>query len=380
MYKIIQLSLLLLSISNRVSSQTTATFTQSTAVTPASGMLSSPSNLTVSGMPNFITKVIVTLSGVSHTDRARRLSTFLKAPDGTSVILFGRAGTDAPISNLTLTFDDAASKVPDLSVTTNWTTGTYKSGYGPSNYFSTTPYNAAPYCVNCDQGGGPGVVPGHRALANLNNLNPNGTWTLYVGDEIAGGSASVGSWSITITSQATTLPIDIFSFTAKNQDKAVLLNWVTASELNNDYIELQKSVDASNFETITTLKGAGTTTQKNTYSYLDESPFDIKNQSTSDILYYRLKQMDTYGKGTFSNIISVLKSTTAKVIFYPNPASHHIYIENILDIQGFSITDILGKTVMQGQYSPASALDISRLSSGYYFLNIQLDKIKFFKN
>lgn len=380
MYKIASLCLLLLSMSSSITSQTTATFTQSTDITPATGTLSSPSNLAVSGMPNFITKVIVTLGNVSHTFRARRLTAFLKAPNGTSVIVFGRAGTDAPISNLTLVFNDASSNIPDLSIMTNWASGTYKSGYGSSNYFSTSPYNAAPYCVNCDDLANPGDVPGHRALANLNNLNPNGSWTLYVGDELTGGLASVGSWSLTITSQATLLPIDILSFTAKKQDKAVSLNWVTASELNNDYIELQKSADANQFETITTLKGAGTTNQKNFYTYLDKSPFDIKNQSASNIVYYRLKQVDTDGKWTYSNIISVVKSTTAKVIFYPNPASDHVYIENISDVQDFSITDILGKTIMQGQYSPAATLDISPLPSGYYFLNIQSDKIKFFKN
>jgi hypothetical protein len=379
MYKITRLCLLLLCMSSSIKSQTTTTFTQATDITPATGTLSSPSNLTVSGMPNFITKVVVTLGGVSHDFKARRLTAFLKAPNGKSVIVFGRAGTDNPISNLTLIFDDASSNIPDLSITTNWTSGTYKSGYGASNYFSTAPYNAAPYCVNCDDLANPGVVPGHRALANLNNLNPNGTWTLYVGDEISGGLATVGSWSLTITSQAT-LPIDLISFTAKKQEKAVLLNWVTASELNNDHIELQKCADANQFETITTLKGAGTSTQKNFYTYLDKSPFDIKNQSASNIVYYRLKQVDTDGKWTYSNIISVVKSTTTKVIFYPNPTSDHIYIENISDIQGFSITDILGKTVMQGQYSPASALDISPLPSGYYFLNIQSDIFKFLKN
>lgn len=61
------------------------------------------------------------------------------------------------------------------------------------------------------------------------------------------------------------LPIELLEFTAKSDlNNSVALEWTTASEVNNDYFELQKSNDGVNFETFAKVKSKGNSnTQKN---------------------------------------------------------------------------------------------------------------------
>ncbi len=213
----------------------------------------------------------------------------------------------------------------------------------------------------------------------------DGAVNLLTGSSLLGrglskaGAISLNNNIVTICTSSP-LPIELISFSAKKQDNDVLLNWATASELNNDRMELQKSFNASDFETIATLKGSGTTNEKSVYSFLDKTPFEKTGTPALNIIYYRLKQIDFDGAFENSRIISIVDETTGKVVLYPNPASDLIIIMNISNFQDFSVTDILGRTVINGQYDPGNSLDISKLQTGCYFLNIQALKIKFLKN
>jgi len=52
------------------------------------------------------------------------------------------------------------------------------------------------------------------------------------------------------------------SFTAEAVDGNVDLNWVTASELNNDYFNIEYSKDGNSFTSVITRTGAGNSTEK----------------------------------------------------------------------------------------------------------------------
>jgi len=97
------------------------------------------------------------------------------------------------------------------------------------------------------------------------------------------------------TDNATTLPITLLNFDAEKQVKSVLLNWVTLSEINNDYFTVEKSKDGKNFEFVGTVQGAGNSLEKLRYDLIDPSPF-------SGVSYYRLKQTDFNGEYTFSEL------------------------------------------------------------------------------
>ena len=102
-----------------------------------------------------------------------------------------------------------------------------------------------------------------------------------------------------------TLPIKLKSFSCKHVKNDVELNWVTASETNNEYFSLERSVDGINFTVIGKVQGSKNSTIDISYSFTDDTPEE-------DINYYRLKQTDFDGKFTYSDIKSVRikKNTT----------------------------------------------------------------------
>lgn len=101
------------------------------------------------------------------------------------------------------------------------------------------------------------------------------------------------------------LPIELFSFTGFSDNRTNVLTWETASEKNNDYFELERSVDGEVWETVAKVDGAGTTTDVHTYSYLDTDFEYVMN-------YYRLKQVDYDGTEKESGIIVIDNSVRNK--------------------------------------------------------------------
>jgi len=93
------------------------------------------------------------------------------------------------------------------------------------------------------------------------------------------------------------LPVELVGFTAKEYMGNVLLNWITASEINNDYFEIYWSKDAINWEVIGNKKGAGNSNIVNSYFY--------KHLNTEVNNYYKIKQVDYDGNSKFSKIIYV---------------------------------------------------------------------------
>lgn len=129
----------------------------------------------------------------------------------------------------------------------------------------------------------------------------------------AGGSND--GFSVTTSAPGIPLPIELLSFTARVESNKVVLDWITASELNNDFFNVQRSRDGLLFENIAQVDGAGTTNQKQYYSLTDELPFEGRS-------YYRLLQVDFDGSYSFSGVVSALVTEgneNDKVWIYPNP-------------------------------------------------------------
>lgn len=110
-----------------------------------------------------------------------------------------------------------------------------------------------------------------------------------------------------------TLPISLISFTGHAVGYENQLNWSTASELNNDYFDIQKSSNGKDFTTIGKINGAGNSSETNEYSFIDRTPF-------SPITYYRLQQNDFNGHHDYSNIISIKNDASDYFNVFPNPS------------------------------------------------------------
>ena len=113
----------------------------------------------------------------------------------------------------------------------------------------------------------------------------------------------------------TAVPVELTSFAANISDRKVILNWQTATEINNSGFSIQRSNDNVSFKEIAFVQGHGTTTDKSVYSYTD-------NSALSGKYYYRLKQLDFNGSFSYTSSIEVnigIPKNFSLDQNYPNP-------------------------------------------------------------
>ena len=120
------------------------------------------------------------------------------------------------------------------------------------------------------------------------------------------------------------LPVTLLSFDAVLENDAVNLNWITSSEINNNYFQVERSTNGFDWNTIGQIKGHGSSQTQNNYAAVD----NLSDIVASGTLYYRLKQVDYNGGFTYSEIRPVeITLKTFAVQTYPNPANQYINID-----------------------------------------------------
>jgi photosystem II stability/assembly factor-like uncharacterized protein len=177
------------------------------------------------------------------------------------------------------------------------------------------------------------------------------------------------------TSTGGVIAIELTSFTASvlQNEKAVKLNWATATETNDSGFEIQRNGDSplpggerKGWVNIGFVPGFGTTTEPKTYSFIDE---DI----TTGIYKYRLKQIDFDGSFTYSNEIEVEVDFTPKefVLYqnYPNPFNPSTTISwqsPVSSWQTLKVFDVIGNEVVTlvDEYRPAGKYEIEFSAKG----------------
>lgn len=180
-----------------------------------------------------------------------------------------------------------------------------------------------------------------------------------------------------ITEEPAPLPVSLVSFYAMLADGKVELNWVTASEQNNDRFEIERSPNGIDYQMINTMRGAGTTNERVHYNYTDRKPL-------IGISYYRLKQVDYNGASAYSRTIAVKNdSRVAEISMYPNPTAEVLQVELGAPARNIQIriVNTVGQVVYTQEVSKLSSrqrfhLDVSRLPKGAYHLLIQSDELE----
>jgi hypothetical protein len=165
------------------------------------------------------------------------------------------------------------------------------------------------------------------------------------------------------------LPTELLSFSVEEMPENIAINWVTASEKNNDYFNVERSIDGINFTSIAKKNGAGNSTQILNYSFFDDNPF-------IGMSYYRLKQTDYDGATTYSNTKSVVFNMANGLVFniYPNPFSGKTTFHSTKNLKGSKliILNSFGQQVKQitNLSQQTFTLHCEGLSSGLYFINL----------
>lgn len=186
----------------------------------------------------------------------------------------------------------------------------------------------------------------------------------------------------TINIGQTPLPIQLISFDATlNKNQLVDLNWTTLSEINNDYFSIEKSKDATNWDVLSTINGAGNSNLEIDYYTIDENPYPGIN-------YYRLKQTDFDGVHSYSSIqkIEIKPDVLNDLHVYPNPSRDIITIySDKLNLEGLVVYNSLGQKVnLNNNYELKSdykvILNLSNQPKGIYYIISGNQKVKLVKN
>jgi hypothetical protein len=132
--------------------------------------------------------------------------------------------------------------------------------------------------------------------------------------------ANRGSNTVSVLRQVsndTVLPVLLTSFTATaGASGPVRLAWATASEVNSQAFEVERSLDGVAFSKVGQVAAAGTTTTARTYALLD-----AQLPTGASQLYYRLRQVDQDGTAHYSPVRAVaLAAASTGLSLYPNPA------------------------------------------------------------
>ncbi len=180
---------------------------------------------------------------------------------------------------------------------------------------------------------------------------------------------------------STTVPVELTNFSAKVSSSKTLLDWETATEINNQGFEIQRSSGTSEFRTIGFVNGFGTSTENHHYSYTD-------NLQSTGIYNYRLKQIDFDGSFKYSKVLEVNYSGVKEFSLYqnyPNPFNPTTTISYELPDAGYislKVFDVLGNEValIDEGFRQAGLHEISfngtNLSSGIYIYSLRMnDKV-----
>jgi hypothetical protein len=172
-----------------------------------------------------------------------------------------------------------------------------------------------------------------------------------------------------------TLPVELRSFTALLNEMDVILNWQTATEVNNRGFEVQRR-SGEEFVVIGFVEGNGSSTEEHSYNFID------KNISTGKQVY-RLKQIDFDGAFEYSSEVEVEITSPKEYVLeqnYPNPFNPSTRINyslasdakvtlKVYDVLGQEVATLLNKVIDAGKYE--ITFNASNLNSGVYFYTIE---------
>lgn len=186
----------------------------------------------------------------------------------------------------------------------------------------------------------------------------------------SGGSRNNKRFTIaTVNLPQTPLPIELLNFKAQLiNNRSVKIEWQTASETNNQFFTVEKSLDGNSWSVVNIVEG-----NKNSHTILNFSTID--NNVTSGLVYYRLKQTDFDGGFSYSHIIDLhIENSHEELIVYPNPTVNCVEIlahnEELNELKVFNMMgkDITNLVDIIDIGNERILINLSNLSAGNYLI------------
>jgi len=158
-----------------------------------------------------------------------------------------------------------------------------------------------------------------------------------------------------------TLPLELGSFTASPVDsRNVLLKWTTQNEQNVNRFEIERSENASNWQTVGKVNYTNTT--QGQYTFQDQT-------NGANMYYYRLKIIDNDNQYAYSPVVSLHIKVEPPRIF-PTIANDILYVEiDFMDNTDLYIYNSLGSIAhIESGVSGIAQINVSKLPPGTYFI------------
>ena len=208
---------------------------------------------------------------------------------------------------------------------------------------------------SCSEGAGSIVVATNNSLAA-------GTRVTVAIDGILGANCS---YNIRATN-AVLLSVKWKHFTGWKDGNKNRLRWSTSQEVNNDFFEIQRSLDGVTFSTIGKVDGSRNSNELKEYKFEDAD--------ASGTLFYRIRQVSTDGNENFSNVIK-LKGDLQQRFTYYNTGSRLTYNLQLQEASqlNLQVVDALGRSFLKSNKNLAAGdhtgdIDISTIPHGMYYL------------
>ncbi len=193
------------------------------------------------------------------------------------------------------------------------------------------------FTINCDDGN---CCDEGTNVANCNGNGDDGSFS---------GSGSF------------TLPVELISFKAIQQESSLLLLWRTATELNNSHFTLERSFDGEAFSILVRVDGQGTTSNVTEYSFNDVNP-------GIGLSYYRLSQTDFDGTHTILQTVSSPGFQQNQITISPNPVTKEFVINSKEPIQ-IEVVDMFGRLHLKQRANSGHSINVSNWKSGIYLIS-----------
>jgi hypothetical protein len=180
-----------------------------------------------------------------------------------------------------------------------------------------------------------------------------------------------------IAINAAPLSVKMKSFDGWRGNDFNFLSWITSTETNNRYFEVERSEDAVDYSVLGRVDGASNSTIEKKYSFRDEKPLSSG--------YYRLKQVDAHGIITYSRVIKITRPVTSLLTAtFQNPV-HDIlkasFETSEMGTAQIRIVDVSGKTMIAESVKLQKGVNqyqrsLNKLSPGTYYLVVTRDDMR----
>lgn len=207
-------------------------------------------------------------------------------------------------------------------------------------------------------------------LTGLNLANNAYLYLKWTGDDVSGSGNRDEFGLDDVVISGLVLPVQLVSFNATFEDGEVLLNWETASEIQNLEFQVEHREEGSKFAKIGSVAGNGTSLEQHYYEFRHTQPAKGLN-------YYRLKQVDINGDISYSPVVQVeVEDPTSPLVVYPtSEQSLTIQMPKPTDARTEAVLyNLSGSVVLQARIPPGvtkSELQIGLLRPGIYILQLR---------